>query len=76
MEHIPISEDLLKKIGATEWKHPRFRKFKIGYLMYGSKDNLKTLELTNLHMKPITNFKELYAFHKAVTGEELTLSSQ
>jgi hypothetical protein len=68
---INITESFLFYFGAKEWKHIRYRTFKLGILMIGSTDNMRTFEIIDLYMKPIKYVHELQNLYFSLTGKEL-----
>ena len=68
---IPITEEWLIKVGAEEWPHKKYRKFKIGMLMIGSTNNMETFSIVNLNMKHFKYEHQLQNLYHALTGEEL-----
>tara|TARA_R110000772_G_scaffold248916_1_gene363070 strand:+ start:300 stop:659 length:360 start_codon:yes stop_codon:yes gene_type:complete len=68
---IPLTEQWLIDFGAKEWKHIRYKTFKLGILMIGSTDNMKSFEIVDLYMKPIKYVHQLQNLYFSLTGEEL-----
>ena len=71
IQPIPITEEWLIKVGAEEWPHKKYRKFKIGMLMIGSTNNMETFSIVNLNMKHFKYQHEFQNLYFALTGEEL-----